>query len=299
VPPTDLPVLAELGHEYRIERGARGVCALHRSLAAALLAAGYGPDSDAPLSPSDQSGRRQLGELVLDGERLLVRRFTHGGLLRWLTGERFLDAERPFREILLSARLRGAGLRTPEIVAARARRLAGAGHGLEVVTRRIEGAVDLGRALVGEARVLPPRSVSALLGGAGRMVRAMHEAGFFHADLTPRNLLVERAALSAEALDRAPRYWILDLDRSEFCTPLAEGARARNLRRLYRHVARLTAEGHLDLRRGDFMRFLRGYEPRRAERAELWRRVRRGHVRSRAVHAGGWALERRFGGPRD
>jgi 3-deoxy-D-manno-octulosonic acid kinase len=298
VPPTDLPVLAELGSDYRVEHGPRGVCALHRSLAAELLAAGYGPESDAPLAPSDQGGRRQLGELVLGGERLLVRRFTHGGLLRWLTGERFLDAERPFREILLSARLREAGLLTPEVVAARARKLPGAGHGLEVITRRVEGAIDLGRALLGEARALPPRRVTALLGGAGRLVRAMHAAGFFHADLTPRNLLVERAMLAAERPPREPRYWILDLDRSEFCAPLAESARVKNLRRLYRHVARLTAEGHLGLRRGDFMRFLRGYEPRRPERFELWRRVRRDHARSRALHAGGWALERRFGRPR-
>jgi hypothetical protein len=45
------------------------------------------------------------------------------------------------------------------------------------------------------------------------------------------------------------------------------------------------------------MRFARGYEPDRAERKLLWKRVRRDHARRRAVHAPGWALERRFGGP--
>jgi hypothetical protein len=271
------------------------VCALHRSLAEGLLAAGYGPELDAPLSEADVAGRRRLFELEIAGERFLVRRFTHGGLLRWLTGARFLDAERPFREIVLSERLRAAGLPTPLIAAARARRLGGAGWSLEVVTRRIEGTIDLGRALAGEAGPLGPARATHILSGAGRLVREMHEAGFFHADLTPRNLLVERAAVAGE-VKGTPRTWILDLDRSEFRVPLGEAERLRNLRRLYRHVARLSSEGHLALSRGDHLRFLRGYEPGRAVRKDLWRRIRRDHDRRRAVHAPGWALERRFRG---
>lgn len=291
MPLPDLPVLAELPPTYQVESTPRGVCALHRSTAGALLAAGYGPELDAPLSEADVAGRRRLFELEIAGERFLVRRFTHGGLLRWLTGARFLDAERPFREIVLSERLRAAGLPTPSIAAARARRLGGAGWSLEVVTRRIEGSIDLGRALAGEAGPLGPAHATRILAGAGRLVREMHEAGFFHADLTPRNLLLERVAQEAE---RAPRYWILDLDRSEFRTPLGEAERLRNLRRLYRHVTRLSSEGHLALSRGDYLRFLRGYEPGRAVRKDLWRRIRRDHDRRRAVHAPGWALERRF-----
>jgi 3-deoxy-D-manno-octulosonic acid kinase len=291
----DFPVLAELPATYQVESTQRGVCALHGSLAEALRAIGYGPDLDLALGEADVAGRRRLFELVIGAERFLVRRFTHGGLLRWLTGERFLDAERPFREIVLSERLRGAGLPTPLIAAARARRLGGAGWSLEVVTRRVEGAIDLGRVLAGEAGPLGPARATSILAGAGRLVRQMHEAGFFHADLTPRNLLVERAAV-AGGIERAPRYWILDLDRSEFRSPLGEAERQRNLRRLYRHVARLASEGHLAPSRGDYLRFLAGYEPRRAVRKDLWRRIRRDHDRRRAMHAPGWALERRFRG---
>jgi hypothetical protein len=300
----DLPVLAELPPTYEVESTLRGVCALHASLAAPLRALGYGPDLDLPLSEADVAGRRRLFELEIGAERFLVRRFAHGGLLRWLTGARFLDAERPFREIVLSERLRAAGLPTPLIAAARARRRGGAGWSLEVVTRRVEGSLDLGRVLAGEAGPLGPAGATRILAGAGRLVREMHEAGFFHADLTPRNLLVERAAAAGEPgeigeigeIGRAPRYWILDLDRSEFRVPLGLAERLRNLRRLYRHVARLSSEGHLDLSRGDYLRFLTGYEPRRDVRKDLWRRIRRDHDRRRAVHAPGWALERRFRG---
>ncbi len=291
---SDLPILADLPSSYEVHSTSGGVCALHRSVAAGLLELGYGPEGDGPLVEADLAGRRRLLELKLGDERLVVRRFSHGGLLRWLTGTRFLDAERPFREIQLSDRLRSLDLPTPEVVAARARRRLGAGWTLEVVTRRIEGSLDLGRALVEEPAVRAPRNLSRILGATGELVRRMHEAGFFHADLTPRNLLLDRASL--EPGGGAPRIWILDLDRSEFKSPLGEPERRRNLRRLYRHVARLIAEGHLDLRRGDFLRFLRGYEPEPAPRKELWRRVRRDHALSRAAHAPGWVLERRFGG---
>ena len=300
---SDLPVLAELPSAYVIRSSAGGVCALHASVAEGLTVLGYGPESDGPLQATDLAGRRRLHELWLDGERLVVRRFSHGGLLRWLTGTRFLDAERPFREILLAERLRAAGLPTPVVVAARARRRVGAGWSLEVVTRRVEGSIDLGRALAGEVGPLGPRQRTRVLGAAGALVRRMHGAGFFHADLTPRNLLVARADLATGPEhagwvgEEGVRLWILDLDRSGFRAELEPRERRRNLRRLFRHVARLVSEGHLELERGDFMRFARGYEPRRAERKQLWKRVRRGHARRRAVHAPGWALERRFGGP--
>ena len=290
---SDLPVLADLPPSYVVRSSEAGVCALHPSLAAALLEVGYGPETEGPLHETDLVGRRRLLELRLAGERLVVRRFTHGGLLRWLTGTRFLDAERPFREILLSERLRAQGLPTPEVVAARARRRVAAGWTLEVVTRRVEGSIDLGRALVEEAALLQPPRITRVLAAAGALVRRMHAAGFFHADLTPRNLLVERAALRSDGGD--VRLWILDLDRSEFRAELGPVERRRNLRRLFRHMARLCSEGHLRLSRGDFMRFARGYEPDRAARKELWRRVQRDHARRRAVHAPGWVLERRFG----
>jgi len=289
-----LPVLQQLPDDYVVEHGERDVVALHRDVRAAFHAAGYAADSTGPVEPSDLAGRRRMHQMSIGGECFVVRRFSHGGLLRWLTGTRFLDAERPFREILLSRELEGAGLPTPQVVAARARRRRTGGWRLEVVTRRVDDSLDLGLVLqaMGE-RHSSPRIRSRILHAAGALVRAMHNAGFFHADLTPNNLLVASAALTGGE----PRMWILDLDRSDVSGSALSGAdRRRNLRRLFRHVSKLRSAGRLSFSAADARRFLHGYEPDGGGWKELWRRVQRAHGRTKGAHALAGTLERRLGG---
>lgn len=286
-----LAVLGQLPAEYVVLESPRAVLALHRRFEQVFRDAGYGPDADAPSRPSDLAGRRPLIELRLGGQRFVVRRFTHGGLLRRVTGSRFLDAERPFSEIVLAQALERLRIPTPLIVAARARKMRPAGWALEVVTRRVEGAVDLTAALVrmgAEGR--PGRLRTRLLRGAGRFVRRMHEAGFLHADLTPRNLLVEEASL----LDEAPRFWVLDLDRSEVTGRLDHERRVENLARMLRHVGRSDHREHLRLRLTDLRRFLEGYEPSGRWKT-LWREVAQRERSGRWLHEVGRILDRRPG----
>ncbi len=287
-----LPLLQQLPDDYVVEWGERDVVAVHRDVHAAFRTAGYGPDSSGPIEEADLAGRRRMHQMCIEGERFVVRRFSHGGLLRWLTGSRFLDAERPFREILLCRELERAGLPTPRVVAARARRRRVGGWRLEVVTRRVEQALDLGLALarMGEEGT-SPRVRTRVLTAAGALVRAMHDAGFFHADLTPNNLLVSSDALTGGDV----QLWILDLDRSDVRAELAAADRRRNLRRLFRHVSKLRSAGRLNLTATDARRFLRGYDPAAGTWKELWRRVRREHGRRAGVHALAGTLERRLG----
>jgi tRNA A-37 threonylcarbamoyl transferase component Bud32 len=118
----------------------------------------------------------------------------------------------------------------------------------------------------------------------------MHDAGFLHADLTPRNLLVEEASL----VDGAPRFWVIDLDRSEFHHRLSPGQRVDNLARLLRHALRRDHRQQLGLRRTDLRRFLAGYEPTERWKA-LWHQVERRHRSGRWLHGLGGLLERRIG----
>jgi 3-deoxy-D-manno-octulosonic acid kinase len=284
-----LPVLAELPAGYRVDARARDVVAWHEEIAAPLVRAGFVPGCDPPLVASGLAGRRPLFEVRAGGEAFVVRRFRHGGLLRWMTGDRFLDAERPFRELVLSSRLVRAGVPTPLVVAARARRT-GAGYALEVVTRRVPDTIDLGhvlgRAWRGE---LPARVLHALLRRAGGFVAELHAAGLAHADLTPNNVLVETAALAGGPA----RMWILDLDRA---TLGALGTRARDgaLARLLRFVERYNAGHARPLTRADYARFLHGYDAARWK--EDWRAVQAEHRRGRGAHAAGRILQRVFGG---
>ncbi|MDP6370249.1 MAG: lipopolysaccharide kinase InaA family protein [Planctomycetota bacterium] len=286
------PVLEQLPGGYFLEESPRGVMAVHGSVATALHRVGFGPESDGHLRLSQLAGRRPLFELDTPDETFLLRRFSHGGLLRWATGSRFLDAQRPFRELILSDELQRIGVATPTIVAARARRRAGAGWTLDLLVRRVEDAVDL-RQVLDEVRagVLPRRALAGLVRAAGDLLRRLHGAGFMHRDLQPANLLVTRADLESTQ----PTLWVLDLDRSEFRPSLAEGERRRNLRRLLRRILRDDQERGPSLARTDYARFMGAYDPEREGWKADWRAIVADQRRGHGMHGAGWALERAFG----
>jgi tRNA A-37 threonylcarbamoyl transferase component Bud32 len=250
---------------WELWRADRDILACRKDCKAALAALGWTPSSRLELPASALAGRAPLGEL---GPDLLVRRLRHGGLLRFATGERYLDPDRPFREARLSARLADAGVPTAEVVAARAQRLALLGWRLELVVRRVADAQDLGR-IMESARAAGARLPPGLLRATGALARRLHDLGFEHADLQPNNLLV-RGAPAAGAL------LVLDLDGSRFHASMDEHSRARNL-------ARLT--------RADWLRALAGYEPRLAERRRMALRLRSLARRSWWWHRIGWRFE--------
>ncbi len=263
--------------------------AVRASAERALAGVGYGPRSDGALAASANVGRKPLYELVHAGEHFLVRRFSHGGLLRWITGRRFLDPSRPFRELLLAERLRALGIRTPEIVAARAVR-ATLGWELDLVTRRVPDAIDLGHVLGAARTGATPRStVRRLAAALGVLVGRLHAAGFVHADLTPNNVLVNRAALSGAD----PELWILDLDRSRFVDALDDATRRDNLRRLLRFVERRERHGPL-LGRTDYARFFLGYDRGGLGWKDDWRAIRARHSDLALWHRAGWWLEEKL-----
>ena len=115
-----------------------------------------------------------------------------------------------------------------------------------------------------------------------------------HADLQPNNVLVNSDALEGAT----PVLWVLDLDRSYFVDHLPDGDRRANLRRLYRHVARREEQHGRALRRQDYVRFLRGYDPDGSHWKEDWRVITSRHVLGQSLHRTGWLLERVFGGRR-
>ena len=282
----------ELPAGYRWVQGGRGLMAVWGEAEEGLRSEGFGPDSDGSMALSDAVGRRALGALNTSGGAYLVRRFSHGGLLRWLSGARFSDPRRPFEELSLSSALAGAGVRTPHVIAARAQRV-GIWWELALVTERVEGTTDLGRWLAETRRGARTRAgLDRVLRAAGALVRELHEVGFWHADLQPNNILVEEPL----RYEQEPALWVVDLDRSIYGAPLAPADRLANLARLVRFVERRERERGACLTRADRMRFLRGYEPNRGLRKELW-----ASLSSKAQEAGGhglgWKLERAFGGP--
>jgi 3-deoxy-D-manno-octulosonic acid kinase len=285
--------MSELPGGYTLVERADERLALASHCSDELARAGYAFGQDPPLRESALSGRKPLFEFDVASGRLVVRRFSHGGLLRVFTGSRFQDPERPFEELRVANELVRRGIRTPEIVAARARRARAGGWRLEIVTRRVEHALDLELVLErARSAAIEPRRLRSIVRATGSFVRALHAAGQWHADLTTKNMLLEEAALAGGT----PCLWILDLDRARIEAPLTEARRLENLQRLLRFVLRREELGRRALRRSDFARFLVAYEPERTRRRALWRTLLREHARRGAWHRLGWSLERHFGG---
>jgi 3-deoxy-D-manno-octulosonic acid kinase len=280
-------VLASLGPEFRTQALPGAFYAVRAEVERDLASAGFGPQSDGELRPSALVGRKPLWELSTRAGTFVVRRFSHGGLLRFATGRRFLDAARPFEEIRSAQHLERAGVPTPQIVAARARK-AGIGYELDLVTRRVEDAIDLGEVLARARRGDVPRARIGLLAAAlGLLVRRLHRSGFLHADLTPNNVLVNRGSLAGED----PRLVLLDLDRAQIVEAPTDAQRRANLRRLYRFVARREERDGRALRRTDYARFFQGYDMSGAAWKDDWRAIASAHARASFAHKIGWALE--------
>ena len=288
-----LPILAELPAGYFVEETPGGILAVVASSAAALHGLGFGPETDGQLEASDLHGRRPLFEFRLGDERLVLRRFHHGGLLRWATGARFIDAERPFRELILADALARSGIATPEVVAARARLAPGGGWYLDLVTRRVEHSVDLGAVLerLG-AGALPAAVRMSLTRALGDLLRRLHSFGLLHADLQPRNLLVSEADLEPGV--ESPLLWVLDLDRSAFVGGLSPEERRANLRRLYRSIERRSSGYATGLHSSDYARFFKSYDPSRKTWKGDWRRILSDHARRGPAHYVGQLFERTF-----
>jgi len=200
-------------------------------------------------------GRGVIQRVVYDPDRsacAIFRRYRHGGLLRWLTGDKLFNAWRPFRELEVVEQAREKGVPTAEVLAVRVDRVGFFLYQGEMVTREIEDAPDLIHWLTKEPAPAPAvrRSVVRVLGGA---VARMHLAGVLHADLHLKNLLLR-------CRDQ-PEAFVIDLDKASRFRPggLTLSAVLVNLIRLDRSVEKFNLLEFRGITRQDRVRFLDAY----------------------------------------
>lgn len=172
------------------------------------------------------------------GDDVVVRHSWHGGLLAPLTRDLFVPPTRAPHELALSARLRAAGVRTPEVVAYA---VYPATLGLvraDVVTRLVPESQDLAALLRTLPLVRDPRGP--WVRATAALLHALANAGVRHPDLNLKNVLVTPAprADDATALDA----WVLDLDVARAARSPSDGRRhaigEANLQRLERSIHR-------------------------------------------------------------
>lgn len=168
------------------------------------------------------------------GVHAVVRRSLRGGLpARFVRDIYFGARPRPFAEIAAGERLRAAGLPVPEGLGAVVRRVAPFCYRGAVATREIEASSNLWHYLEAMPAAADRRRACA---AAGRVVRALHDAGALHPDLNLQNFLVQQGE------GDEPRLWLIDLDGVRFAAAGA-GARRAARERLARSCRRLDPTG--------------------------------------------------------
>lgn len=225
------------------------------------------PD-DLPLC-SHLGGRTRLRRVAAgDRDRLLVREYRKGGLLRYLRGPRMHGRWRPVDELVLHRRLKALSVPVADAVGCVVLESPLGWRGF-LLLREVEGAIDLEALLHG---VPAPGETGAgdlrrVLPTAGRAVRRLHDAGVPHPDLHPKNLLL---APGGDVL-------VLDLDKARPASGvLDDRMRLANLVRLGRSIEKHRLKG-LRTSPREALRFLDGYAGS-SEAARLWLERIREHL---------------------
>ncbi len=196
--------------------------------------------SPVPGTDTGLSGRASI-RIMEPG--LVVRTLTHGGALRNVFKTRFLTLNRSIQELQSSAYLISQGIPTPEIVGMRFRKN-GPFYAMEIISRMIPESIDLLTFLEQN-----PGNGSDVIGKAGALIRDIHRAQVYHADLHVKNIV----------LDKERNPWIIDLDNAYRFIDLPLILRYKNTRRFIHSLKKWDRRGRIRLPRGWKQAFMDGY----------------------------------------
>lgn len=229
------------------------------------------------------SGGRSLHPSIAlgDGQRMVLRRYLHGGLLRGVTRDLYVLGYRSFQELTLTEEIRKAGIPTIRPIGAVHQSLIFPFYRAYLLTLEIPGArnslqffQDIGSRSPGEVLALKRKIIRM----AGRLVRQFHDSGFFHADLQLRNFLI---------VDH--RVLLIDFDRSLRMPNLPERTRIKNLLRLNRSLDKWKRQG-LPVTFSDRLRFFLAYAGENPKARDVLRKALRTYSFGLPFHRLLWNL---------
>ncbi len=197
-------------------------------------------DSPDPGRETSITGRASIRLLEPD---LVIRKLTHGGLLRHLTKDRFLSISRSLKELKASHHLICHGVNTPEVLGIRFLKK-GLFFSIEVITRLIPDSVDLLTYLE-----RPSDDTYALIRKTGTLIRDLHRLGVYHTDLHAKNIL----------LDSRMTPWIIDLDNAFLFHKIPGILKTRNIRRFIHSLDKWSSKGRIVLPSQYKRAFMEGY----------------------------------------
>jgi 3-deoxy-D-manno-octulosonic acid kinase len=216
---------------------------------------------------------------------MVLRKYSHGGLLRAITGNHYFFGERSFRELALTEEIRSCGIPTISPIGAIHHRIFSPFYQAYFLSLEVPNAIDLIQYFQ-EISAQPTRenlsSKRKTLQSAGLLIRQFHQAGFFHGDLQLKNILIA-----------GDQVLLIDFDRSFQKSSLSIHERIRNLLRLNRSAEKWIQHG-LPLTRTDRWRFFLAYAGEDKKIKEAMKKVLRTYSLRFLFHRLGWAIERFF-----
>lgn len=219
-------------------------------------------------------------------KRIVLRQYSHGGLLRAITKNVYWFGARSFRELILTEQIRSVGIPTIPPVGAIHDCLTYPFYHAYFLSLEVPQATDLiqylnnfGAHPHGENLFLKRKSIRS----TGLLIRKFHQAGFYHSDLQLKNILAA-----------GDQLLLIDFDRCYRKSSLSAREKIRNLLRLNRSVEKWKRLG-LPISRTDRWRFFVAYAE---DDKEIWaemRRVLRTYSLRFIFYRFGWALEKIVG----
>ncbi|MBE7444751.1 MAG: hypothetical protein HS132_05685 [Planctomycetia bacterium] len=166
-------------------------------------------------------------------ERFIIRNYKHGGLFGNFFGGVFCNENRPLHEISINEIASQKGVPSAEVVAVTKRRWLGLFYTADFISKEIPCAVDVLQFLKESPPEVIQVSKKAVIHAVVTLIRIMHDAGIYHADLHLKNILLKRAS------NGGFHAYIIDLDKSVVLKKLTIDQRIKNLLRLDRSIVKL------------------------------------------------------------
>ena len=221
---------------------------------------------------------------IKDGERMIVRRYSHGGLFGLITQNLYLFGSRSFRELTLTEEIRSCGIPTIEPIGAIHQLIQFPFYRPYLLSLEVPRALNLIQYLEKIGPHPSPATLSQkrnIIRSAGILLRQFHEFGFFHGDLQLKNIL-----LSGEKL------LLIDFDRSYRKPSLSMREKMKNLLRLNRSAEKWRHLG-LPITRADRWRFFLSYAGDDAKIRGAMQKVFRTYMIRHLFYRLGWAVEKK------
>ena len=221
-----------------------------------------------------------------DGMSMVLRRYSHGGLLRAITGNLYFFGARSFRELSLTEEIRSCGVPTIPSIGAIHSCVFFLFYQAYFLSLEIPRAMDLMQYFSEIGPHPSPQDLSSkrkTIRSVGLLIRQFHQAGFFHGDLQLKNILVE-----------GDHPLLIDFDRSYRKSILSVKERMRNLLRLDRSAEKWRRHG-LPITRTDRWRFFLAYAGEDKKIREAMEKTLRTYSLRSLFYRFGWTVEKILG----